>query len=100
MAVLGVHVTVPERSAAFSVVLEDKVTLGLAEPPPDVETGLRGLVECAIAERTERARAEKMSLRATDSTRPWTDYTVTSAESGRTYRVALRSERRGDSYCS
>ena len=86
--------------AAFSVVLEDKVTLGLAEPPPDVDTGLLDLVERAIAERTERARAEKMSLRAADSTRPWTDYTLTSAGSGRSYRVALRGWQSGDSYCS
>ena len=86
--------------AAFSVVLEDKVALGLAQPPPDIERGPIDLVESAIAERAERARTEKMSLRAIDSARPWTDYTVTSAASGRSYRVALRSESRGESYCS
>ena len=86
--------------AAFSVVLEDKITLGLAEPPPEIDDGPSDLVERAIAERAERARSEKMSLRAADPARPWTDYTVTSAESGRSYRVALRSENRGDSYCS
>jgi len=30
----------------------------------------------------------------------WTDYTVTNNNSGRTYRVALRGWKRGDSYCS
>ncbi len=86
--------------AAFSIILEDKVALGLAEPPPEPAAGPGDLVERAIAERAERARDEKMSVRATDATMPWTDYAVTSAESGRTYRVALRSEERGDSYCS
>ena len=32
--------------------------------------------------------------------KPWADYTVTSALSGKTYRVALRGEERGDSFCS
>jgi superfamily II DNA or RNA helicase len=86
--------------AALSVVLEDKVALGLAEPPPEIADGPTDLVERAIMERVERARDEKMSVRAADAAKPWTDYTVTSAESGRSYRVALRSENRGDSYCS
>ncbi|TMQ07349.1 MAG: hypothetical protein E6J90_43645 [Deltaproteobacteria bacterium] len=86
--------------AAFSVVLEDKVALGLAEPPPETADGAQDLVARAFTERTERARTEKMTIRAVEPSRPWSDYTVTSAESGRTYRVALRSEQRGDSYCS
>lgn len=86
--------------AAFSAVLEDKVALGLAEPPAEDTTTPGGLVARAIAERAERARVEKMVVRSTDPTAPWTDYAVTSAESGRTYRVALRSDQRGDSYCS
>jgi superfamily II DNA or RNA helicase len=86
--------------AAFSTVLEDKVALGLAEPPPERADGPSDLVERVLAERAERARSEKMAVRSSEPTRPWTDYAVTSAESGRTYRVALRSEARGDSYCS
>src|SRR5439155_12702021 len=35
-----------------------------------------------------------------DSSSPWTDHSVTSIGSGRTYRVALRSFERGESYCS
>jgi superfamily II DNA or RNA helicase len=86
--------------AAFSAVLEDKVSLGLAEPPPETTDGPNSLIQRALAERAERARCEKMAVRAADSSKPWTDYAVTSTESGRTYRVALRSEGRGDSYCS
>jgi superfamily II DNA or RNA helicase len=86
--------------AAFSVVLEDKVALGLAAPPAEVEADPRDLMERAIADRAERARTEKMTVRSTDPAVPWTDYTITSAQSGRSYRVALRSAARGDSYCS
>ena len=86
--------------AAFSAVLEDKIALGLAEPPAEDTTTTGGLVARAIAERAERARAEKLAVRSADPAVPWTDYVVTSAESGRTYRVALRSDQRGDSYCS
>ena len=35
-----------------------------------------------------------------DPKEPWTDYVVTSQLSGKTYRVALRGEQRGESYCS
>jgi superfamily II DNA or RNA helicase len=85
---------------ALSVVLEDKLALGLAAPPREVAAVPRDLVTRAIEEREERARSEKMTVRATEPARPWTDYTVTSAESGKTYRLALRSEDRGDSYCA
>lgn len=84
---------------AVSVVLE-KVALGLADAPSEPTDGPSDLVERAITERAEQARDEKMIVRARDASKPWTDYTVASAESGRTYRVALRSEARGDSYCS
>jgi len=86
--------------AAFSTVLEDKVALGLAQPPLESVEDPRDLVARAIEERAERARIEKPAVRSADSSTPWTDYTITSAESGRSYRVALRSEERGDSYCS
>ncbi len=90
--------------AAFSLILEEKTALRLAAPPPD-RTPLEGLgeeelVRKALDERTERAREEKMKVRSVDPERPWTDYTVISAASGKTYRVALRGEERGASYCS
>ena len=90
--------------AAFSLVLEEKMTLGLAAPPaertPIESLSEEDLVRRAIDERAERARTEKMKLRSSDPQRPWTDYLVISAASGKTYRLALRGEERGESYCS
>lgn len=90
--------------AAFSLVLEEKTALGLAAPPPEripVESlGEEELIRRALAEREERSRKEKFKLQSCDPTKPWTDYTITSAASGKTYRVALRGRERGISYCS
>lgn len=90
--------------AALSLILEEKTLLGLAAPPeervPMEALGEKELVELALAERAERAKDEKFRLRSEDSKRPWTDYIVTSAASGKTYRVALRGEQRGESFCS
>jgi hypothetical protein len=93
-----------EVGAAFSVILEHKMDLGLAEPPEE-ELPLECLTEeqlirRALRERKERARKERMTVRSTDPSRPWTDYTVTSEESGKTYHVTLRGEGRGASSCS
>jgi len=90
--------------AAFSLILEEKTALGLAAQPPErvpVESlSEEQLVASAIEQRAERARQEKMKVRSADPRRPWTDYTTISAASGKTYRVALRGEERGASYCS
>lgn len=90
--------------AAFSLILEEKTALGLAAPPPEREPVERlddeALVAQALAEREQRARMEKMRVLSMDPARPWTDYTVTNAASGKSYRVALRGRERGDSYCS
>ncbi len=90
--------------AAFSLILEEKTALGLAAPPPErapVESlSEEELVRQALAEREERARSEKMTLRSMDPKTMWTDYVVTSAASGKTYRVALRGWEHGESYCS
>jgi len=92
------------QGAALSLILEEKMTLGLAAPPPasvPVESlGEEELVQQAIAERMARGRDEKMRLRSTSPSKLWTDYVVTSAGSGKAYRVALRGWRRGESYCS
>lgn len=90
--------------AAFSVVLENKMELGLAEPPEE-ELPLECLTEeqlirRALRERKERARKERMTLRSADPSRPWTEYTLTSEESGKSYRLTLRGENRGESMCS
>jgi hypothetical protein len=58
------------------------------------------LVAQALAERAERARTEKMRLTSLDSQVIWTDYTLTNAASGKSYRVALRGWQPGQSYCS
>jgi hypothetical protein len=90
--------------AAFSLILEEKLALGLAVPPPDktpIETlSDEELVQRALEERAERMRQEKMSLEPADPQAVWTDYSVTNLASGKTYRVALRGLRRGESYCS
>ena len=90
--------------AAFSLLLEEKTALGLAAPPPEripVESlGETELIQRALAEREERSRKEKFRLQSHDPQRPWADYTITSATSGKTYRVALRGRDRGTSYCS
>jgi hypothetical protein len=90
--------------AAFSLILEDKLALGLAAPPkprvPIESLGEEELVAKALAERAERAKVEKMAIRTADPDRPWTDYTVTNRTSGKSYRVALRGLEPGVSYCS
>ena len=52
--------------AALSLILEEKLTLGLAQAPPDPRPveGLseEALIEQALAERAERARVEKMRV--------------------------------------
>ncbi|WP_425617270.1 DEAD/DEAH box helicase [Anatilimnocola sp. NA78] len=91
--------------AAFSLLLEEKTLLGLAVAPPEPGKPLESLPEeelylRALNDRAERARTEKMKCLAADPNRPWTDYTVTSLLTGKTYRVALRGTELGQSYCS
>jgi SNF2 family DNA or RNA helicase len=90
--------------AAFSLILEEKLALGLSAPPPErrpVES-LKDheLIKMAIEERLERARAEKMKLTPMSRNELWTDYTVTNHASGKSYRVALMGWKEGESYCS
>lgn len=90
--------------AAFSLILEEKLALGLAGAPPErapVEGATEdALVAQALAERQERARTERMRLISLDPQQIWTDYTLTNAASGKSYRVALRGWQPGESYCS
>jgi len=90
--------------AAFSLILEEKLALGLAAPPPErvplESLSDEELVKQSIAERVERARAEKMRVKSMNSKALWTDYIVTNAASGKSYRTALRGWKRGESYCS
>ncbi len=92
------------RAATLSLILEEKTALGLAAGPsadtpwelmPESELEAR-----ALAEREQRAAAERMTVKSAAPATPWADYTVASAASGKTYRVALRGMARGQSYCS
>jgi len=90
--------------AAFSLILEEKTLLGLAKPPvkrtPVESLGEEDLVNRALEERRERAGREPMEIKSMEPGELWTDYIVTNALSGKSYRVALRGWDRGDSYCS
>ncbi len=90
--------------AALAVVLEEKLALKLAAPPPEgepqEELTPEELAAQALVDREERASSEKMELKSMDPKALWTDYTITSLFSGKTYRVALRGWERGESYCT
>jgi superfamily II DNA or RNA helicase len=89
--------------AALSLVLEEKSALGLAEPKPQdempAELSEQELVAREIMRRQDRSEHDRLSMASSNPKRLWTDYAVTSAESGKTYRVALRGLQRGESFC-
>lgn len=91
-------------AAVFSLVLEEKMALGLAAPPPKrapvASLAEEDLLKIALDDRTRRAIEEPMTVKPDRSDRPWTDYAVTNRLSGKSYRVALRGVNPGDSYCS
>jgi hypothetical protein len=91
-------------AAVLGMVLDDKLSLGLSAPPdpnePIENLTEEELVRRALADRQERAELEKMTLQSVDPSTPWTDYTVTSQQSGKTYRVSLRGFDPGQSYCT
>lgn len=90
--------------AAVSLILEEKLALGLSAPPPErvpVESlNDDELVRQAIEERIERAQTEKMTVTSMNPEDLWTDYIVASHASGKSYRVALRGWERGESFCT
>ena len=92
------------KGAALSLILEEKLTLGLSAPPPEripIESlSEEALVNEALADRALRARTEKMRLQSLDPRSLWTDYILTSQASGKSYRIALRGWELGESYCS
>jgi len=100
----GCDVPCEHVGAALSLILEEKLSLGLSAPPPErvplESLGEEELVAQALAERQERARTEKMRLHSRNPGEVWTDYTLTNAASGKSYRVALRGWKPGESYCS
>lgn len=92
------------QGAALSLILEEKLALGLSAPPaeriPMESLGEEELIEQAISERRQRGRAEKMRLKSMNPGQLWTDYVITSQTSGKSYRIALRGWEPGESYCS
>jgi len=90
--------------AALSLVLEEKTTLGLAKEPPEdikqLDLTENELVARELMRRADRARTERLKFKTIEPRRLWSDYVVTSRESGKSYRVALRGWQRGESYCS
>jgi hypothetical protein len=74
--------------AAVSLLLEEKTALRLAAPPPEripVESlSEEELVARAIAERDDRSLNEKFKLQSQNPKQPWTNYSVTSAATGKT----------------
>jgi len=92
------------QGAALSLILEEKLSLGLSAPPPErvpmESLSEESLIEQAIADRKERAQKEKMRLKSMNPRELWTDYIITSYSSGKSYRIALRGWQPGESYCS
>lgn len=90
--------------AAVSVILEEKLLLGLSKPPeervPVESLSDDELVARALEDRRVRSVEERMKVRSLEPDVLWTDYLVTNPESGKTYRVALRGWERGESFCT
>ena len=88
--------------AAFSVILEEKESLGLVEISPYTDENAGGkLIKKALEIRQTRADKEDMSLIHDEEWQnPWGDYSVLSQNSGKTYKLAIRGFERGQSYCS
>lgn len=91
-------------AATLGLVLDEKMQLGLSAPP-DPNEPIENLTESelvrrAFADREERAAMEPMKLKSMDKTTPWTEYTVTSGLSGKTWNVSLRGLEPGQSHCS
>ena len=106
LACSGCDALCDHMGAAVSVVLENRIALGLAAPPPERQPvkplNEEDLLETALRDREQRARDEKMEVRVLEGepSSAWCDYLVTSRMSGRSYRVALRGVERGESYCT
>lgn len=88
--------------AAYSVILEEKESLGLIEISPYADENAGGeLIKKALDIRQTRAHKEDMALiHGHEETSPWGDYSVVSHNSGKTYKLAIRGLDRGQSYCS
>ncbi len=91
-------------AATLNMIMDSKLVLGLSEVPdphePIENLSPSELIARAVSERRLRSQSERMLMKSTDASTPWTDYTVTSQESGNSYRVSMRGLELGQSYCS
>ena len=94
----------PEVGAVFSLILEEKMSLGLSKPPveriPIESLSEEELKKQALDDRHERAKKEKINIKSSDKSTPYADYSVTNHTTGKSYRVAFRGFDFGVSYCS
>src|SRR5256885_3174459 len=85
--------------AAFSFILDEKMTLGLAAPPPErvpVESlSEQELIERAIEERRGRARPERKIVQSAAPGQPRADYAPSNNISRTADRVAVRGREPG-----
>ncbi|MDR0549606.1 MAG: hypothetical protein LBI10_09410 [Deltaproteobacteria bacterium] len=90
-------------AAALSLILEEKVALGLTPPPPAKASleklGEEALIDLAIAERRAQAQAEGLIVAKQPLKGVWGDYRVDNPKSGRSFRVSLRGWEKGKSFC-
>lgn len=90
--------------AAFSLILEHKMALGLSPSRPETAPlgtlDAKQILERGLHDREVRAREESMRVFPLERDELWTDYEVKNYTSGRSYRVALRGFEKGESYCS
>lgn len=100
----GCYGTCEHIGAAFSLILEEKMALGLSIPRPEtVPLGALDddqILERGLRDRELRAKEESMRVHSQDPEEVWTDYEVRNLTSGRSYRVAFRGFENGESYCS
>ena len=71
---------------AFSLILEENLSLRLAAPPPEripIESLIdEELINQAVSERAERAKNQELRLKSLNSNELWSDYTVMNYSSG------------------
>jgi superfamily II DNA or RNA helicase len=90
-------------AAALSLILDEKMALGLAAPPPErvplEMLSEEALVERAVAERRERVEADGLYVSLEPAKGVWGDYQVENPKTGRSYQVSVRGLEKGKIFC-
>ncbi|MDR1677496.1 MAG: DEAD/DEAH box helicase [Deltaproteobacteria bacterium] len=93
----------PHVAAALSMILEEKMALGLAAPPPErlplERLSEEDLVERAISERRERVTTDNLTVNTAPKGTIWGDYSVDNPKTGRSYKVSVRGMEKGKIFC-